>query len=111
MRYSEISALPGTPSEAKNTVLDIIAVYQGNNLNEIPLSVILKTLHRQNFDFDRRLIIDLIKNEPVIERITGDVIHLKSEEPEDVLNPEEADKSKEAVKKMAKKALKKEIGK
>lgn len=111
MRYSEIAALPGTPSEAKNTILDIIAVYQGNNLSEIPMSVVLKTLHRQNFDFDRRLVIDLIKNEPAIERVTGDIIHLKSEEPEDVISPEEEDKSKEAVKKMAKKALKKEIGK
>lgn len=111
MRYSEIATLPGTPSEAKNVVLDLVTVYQGKNQKEIPLGVVLKTLHRQGFDIDRRLLIDLIKNEPSIERISSTTIQLKSEEDTlDVVGQDEAEKSKEKVKQMAKKALKKEIG-
>ena len=112
MRYSEIATLPGTPSEAKNVVLDLIAVYQGKNQTEIPLGVVLKTLHRQNFDIDRRLLIDLIKDEPSVERISSNSILLKSDEDEtlDVVGKDEQEKSKQKVKQMAKKALKKEIG-
>lgn len=110
MRYSEIAPLPVTPSEAKNTILDIITVYQGRNLTEVPLNVVLKTLHRQNFDLDKRLLIDLIKEEPNVERITSDNIILKSREIEDVISPEQEDKSQLAVKQMAKKKIKKEIG-
>lgn len=110
MRYSEIAPLPATPQEAKNALLDIIAVYSGNNRDEIPLNVIMKTLHRQNFDFDRRLIIDMLKDEPSIKRISNDVVYLATEPEEDVVSPDEADKSKEKVKQMAKKTLKKTIG-
>ena len=111
MRYSEIASLPGTPSEAKNAILDLITVYQGHNQNEVPLDAVLKMLHRQNFDVDSRLIIDLIKDEPIINRISGGTIHLNSEKDDlDAVSKDEVEKSKEKVKKMAKKALKKEIG-
>lgn len=110
MRYSEIASLPGTPSEAKSTILDIITVYQGKNLSEIPLNVILKVLHKQNFDLDKRLLIDLIKDEPAVNRISSDKIYLKTEEPEDIISPDQQDQSQLAVKQMAKKKLKKEIG-
>lgn len=106
MRYSEISSLPGTPDEAKNSVLDIMAVYQGKNKTEIPLSVVMKTLHKQNFDVDRRLLIDLIKDEPPIKRISGDVIYLNTEDADtDMVSKDEGEKSKEKVEKMAKKAV------
>lgn len=111
MRYSEIATLPGTPSEAKNTILDIAAVYQGKGATEIPLGVVLKTLHRQNFDIDRRLLVDLIKNEPLIKRVSSDKIYLAAEDTTDVAGKDEEEKSKEKVKKMAKKTLKKDVGK
>lgn len=111
MRYSEIATLPGTPSEIKNAILDIVTVYQGKNKDEIPLDVVLKTLHQQNFDTDRRLIIDLIKEEPSIDRISGGTIYLKTKEDDiDVVSKDKSEESKEKVKKMAKKTLKKEIG-
>ena len=106
MRYSEISSLPGTPEEAKNSVLDIMAVYQGKGKSEIPLSVVMKTLHKQDFDVDRRLLIDLIKDEPPIKRISGDMIYLNTEDEDtDVVSKDEGEKSKEKVEKMAKKAV------
>jgi len=105
-------ALPGTPSEAKNSILDLMAVYQGKNFDEIPLDVILKTLHKQKYDVDRRLVIDLIKDEPNVKRISGNIVYLKtSDEDElDVVGKDEEEKSKEKVKSMAKKALKKGKG-
>ena len=106
MRYSEISSLPGTPEEAKNSVLDIMAVYQGKGKSEIPLSVVMKTLHKQDFDVDRRLLIDLIKDEPPIKRISGDMIYLNTEDEDtDIVSKDEGEKSKEKVEKMAKKAV------
>ena len=106
MRYSEISSLPATPDEAKNAVLDIITVFQGKNKSEIPLSVVMKTLHRQNFDVDRRLLIDLIKDEPTIKRISGDMIYLNTgDDDTDMVSKDEGEKSKEKVEKMAKKAV------
>lgn len=111
MRLSELMALPGTPSEAKNSILDLMAVYQGKNLNEIPIDIILKTLHRQNYDVDRRLVIDLIQNEPNVKRISGNVVYLNMGD--DDLEPasqDEEEKSKKKVKQMAKKSLKKKIG-
>jgi hypothetical protein len=111
MRFSEIATLPGTPSEAKNAILDLMTVYQGKNINEVPLDVIMKMLHRQDFDVDRRLVIDLIKNEPNVKRISSGTVYLNSEDDElDAVSKDEEEKSKETVKKMAKKALKKEIG-
>lgn len=106
MRYSEIATLPGTPEEAKQTILDMIAVYQAKGHKEIPINVVLKTLHKQNFDIDRRLLVDLIQGEPSIERVSGDtiVIDTGEEEPE-LLSPDEAEMSKEKVKQMSKKAI------
>lgn len=111
MRYSDIAALPGTPEEAKNVLLDLITVYQAKNKSEIPLDVVMKTLHRQNFDTDRRLIIDLIKNEPAVKRISNGIIYLSMESDEETVGPTEKEKSKDKVKDMAKKTLKKEVGK
>jgi uncharacterized protein YneF (UPF0154 family) len=106
MRYSEIASLPGTPEEAKNSVLDIMAVYQGNGKSEIPINVVMKTLHKQNFDIDRRLLINLIKDEPPIKRISGDMIYLDTEDEDtDVVSKDEGEKSKEKVEQMAKKAI------
>ena len=110
MRYSEIAALPGTPDETKNAILDIITVYQAKNQTEIPLTVILKTLHRQNYDVDRRLVIDLIKDMDVVKRISSNVVYLQTDDSDDVAGKDEAEKSKDTVKQMAKKTLKKEAG-
>lgn len=106
MRYSEIATLPGTPEEAKNAVLDIMTVYQGQGRDEVPLRTIMKTLHKQGFDIDRRLLVDLIKDEPSIKRITQDSIHLNTgEEDMTPVSKDEGEKSKEKVKKLAKKAI------
>lgn len=111
MRYSEIFLLPGTPQEAKNVVMDILTVYQAVGKNEVPLETILKTLHKQNFDIDRRMLIDLIKNQSPIDRISDGVVYIKTTEPEDIedvdlVSDTEEEKSKQKVEKMANKALK-----
>lgn len=111
MRYSEIYLLPGTPEEAKNVVMDILTVYQAVGKNEVPLEVIIKTLHKQNFDIDRRMLIDLIKNQSPIDRISDGVVYIKTTEPEEfedmeVASDTEEEKSKKKVEKMANKALK-----
>ena len=106
MRYSEISSLPGTPDEAKNTIMDIMVVFKGKNKDEIPVNVILKTLHKQNFDLDRRMLIDLIKDDPMVKRISGDTIYLDNPTDDtDIVSKDEGEKSKEKVEKMAKKAV------
>lgn len=109
MRYSEIATLPGTPEEAKNTVMDIVALYQSLNKDEVPLKVIMKALHRQKFDIDRRLLIDFIKNESPIESISDGIIHLKKhaseEEDSDTVAVDNKEKNKKKVEKMAKKAI------
>lgn len=111
MRLREIMVLPGTPSEAKNSILDLMAVYQGRNLKEIPIDVILKTLHRQNYDVDRRLVADLIKDEPNVKRISNNTVYLNTGEDDlEVSSEDEQQKNKEKVKQMAKKSLKKKIG-
>jgi hypothetical protein len=106
MRYSEIAGLPGTPEEARNLIMDIMAVYQGKGKSEIPINVVMKTLHKQNFELDRRLLIDLIQDEASVKRIDGDTIHLDTGEDEiDFVSKDEGDLSKEKVKQMAKKAI------
>lgn len=106
MRYSEIAGLPGTPEEAKNVVLDILTVYQANGKTEIPIKFVLQSLQKQNFDIDRRLLIDLIKEQPNIDRIAGNSIHIKSDQDDDEFTSvDQGDMSKEKVKQMAKKAI------
>lgn len=111
MRYSDIAPLPGTPSEAKNVILDIITVFQAKNLSEVPVSSVLQVLRRQNYDIDKRMLIDLIQDQPMVNRINNGTILLKSDEPEDTISVGQKDLSANAVKNMAKKKLKKEIGK
>ena len=112
MRYSEISTIPGSPDEAKNAILDIVTVYSGTGKTEIPLRVILKTMHRQNFDVDERLVIDILKNEPSVKRISDGIVHLSTEDYDtEPVSKDEEEKSGETVKQMAKKSLKKKIGK
>lgn len=107
MRYSEIASLPGTPEEAKNTVMDMLAVYQSNGKDQLPLEVVLKTLHKQDFDVDRRMLIDLIKELPSIKRISGNTIFIDTgeEEDTDIVSPDEAETSQNRVEKMAKDAI------
>jgi hypothetical protein len=106
MRYSEIAGLPGTPEEARNTVMDIVTVYQGNNKTEIPVDVMIKTLYKQGFDLDRRLLIDLIKDQPAIKRVSSNVIYLDTgDEDTSFISKDEGEKSKEKVEKLAKKAI------
>jgi hypothetical protein len=106
MRYSEIATLPGTPDEAKHSVMDIVAVYQGNGKTEIPVNVVMKTLHKQGFDLDRRLLIDLIKDNESIKRISGDIIYLDTgKEDTAFVSKDEGEKSKEKVEKLAKRAI------
>ena len=114
MRYSEISILPGTPQEAKNVIMDILTAARALDNESIPLSTVLKSLHKQNFDIDRRMLIDLVKDESPVDRITDGLIFFKkASSPDDELetiSDEEEQKSKEKVEQMAKKALKKKKG-
>lgn len=106
MRWSEIDALPATPSEAKNTVMDIMAVYKSNNRTEIPVNAIMRTLHRQGYDIDRRLLSDLLKDEPWIKRISADTIFLDTGELEpEMISPDQGQRNKEKVKQMAQSAI------
>ncbi len=106
MRYREIATLPGTPEEAKNLIMDMIAVYQGNDKHEIPITVMMKTLYKQGFDLDRRLLIDLIKDNELINRISNETVYLNTGEDDlELVSQDEGDFSKEKVKQMAKKAI------
>lgn len=111
MRYSEFSVLPGTPEEAKSLIVDLLTLYLGNNKSEVPLKLVLSTLRHHGFDIDRRLAIDLIKNEPIVNRVHGKNIYLNNEPEEDVASKDETELSKQKVKDMAKKTIKKKVAK
>jgi hypothetical protein len=108
MRYKEISQLPGTPEEAENAVLDLVAVYQSHDVTEIPMNEILGVLHDQGFDADRRWVMDALQDKPGISRIEKDKVVLHTDEPTGT-GVDDKDFNRERVKGMAAKSARKSI--
>ena len=107
MRYADLTALPTMPDEANNSILDLVTVAIGNGKTEIPMEDVLEVLHQQGWDFTRRMIMDVLKDNKMIKRTTKDKIILagNSEDTGDA-SQHEVEKGKKHVDKMAKKALK-----
>jgi hypothetical protein len=108
MRYADLKVLSSTPDEAKTSIIDLVSVASGNNRTDIPMDEILSVMHQQGWDLTRRMIMDLLKDNEMVERITKDSIILKNEDnvsPADVID-KEAERSKDHVDKLAKKAMK-----
>jgi len=110
MRYSEISNLPSTPEEAKNSIIDLVTVYRSRDEAKIPMKEILGVLHNQGFDANTRWVMDTLQDQDGVTRITPDGVYLQQEtQPTSVASSEEQDKSEEKVSKMAAKAAKKGV--
>lgn len=109
MRYSEIASLPSTPDEARDTILDLVTVYRSRDEKEIPMPEILKLLHNQGFDADRRWVMDTLKDQSGIRRVTKDAVILQTDEPESEVGDDEQAKSEKKVSKMASKTAKKSV--
>ena len=107
MRYAELTALPGTPEEARNTIIDVVTVYNGRNASEIPMSAIIDTLHDSGYDITPRMVMDVLQGNEAIKRISKDTVYLKSDEADMGSIPDqEKEKAEKHVEKMAKKAIK-----
>lgn len=109
MRYSEIASLPSTPDEAKDSILDLVIVYRSRDKAEIPMTEILKMLHNQGFDADRRWVMDTLKNQAGIKRVTKDAVLLQTDEPDGEVSDTEQEKSEKKVSKMASKTARKSV--
>lgn len=109
MRYKEIASLPSTPDEAKNGIMDLVAVYRSRDQASIPMDEILAMLHNQGFDADRRWVMDTLKDKQGIVRITKDKVILKQEEPAEGPSDDQQEKSEKKVTKMATKAARKSV--
>ena len=109
MRYADLTALPTMPDEANNSILDLVTVAIGNGKTEIPMEDVLEVLHQQGWDFTRRMIMDVLKDNKMIKRTTTDKIILVGDtEDTGDASQQEVEKGKKHVDKMAKKALKKQ---
>lgn len=111
MRYAELTSLPGTPEEAKNSVIDLVTVYSGKNKSSIPMDEVVSMLHGQGYDITPRMIMDILQDNDMIKRITKDKIELKGGDEDMGMIPDpEKEKTKKHVEKMAKKTIKKDTG-
>ena len=108
MRYSEISSLPSTPAEAKQAMIDLVTVYRSRDEATIPMDEILGILHNQGFDANRRWVMDALKDQDGIVRITPVSVYLQQDTIDSsVAAGKEQAKSEDKVSKMAAKAAKK----
>lgn len=103
MRYSEIAALPPSPQEAQNAVMDMLTVFLARGWDKVPVNSVLRSLHRQDYDLDRQLLVDLItdlanQEGGVVKRVSGDMIELNTGEPEaEMVSPDEGQRSRSKV--------------
>jgi hypothetical protein len=109
MRYADLKVVGSTPDDAKTSIIDLVSVASGNGRTEIPMSEILSVMHQQGWDISRRMIMDILQDNEMIERITKDSILLKNEnqvDPADVIDKEKQ-RGAEHVDKLAMKAMNK----
>lgn len=109
MRYAELASIPGTPEEARNNIIDIITVYLSDNKTEIPMARVLKMMHNQGYDLTGRMVMDVLKDNDSVKRITKDTIYLKGGDEDFGEIPDaEEEKAEKHIASMAKKAIKRE---
>jgi hypothetical protein len=114
MRYADLTSLPGTTEEAKNSILDLVAIYASKNKTEIPMKVVLAILHDQGYDMTPKMIIDIVTGNSSVKDTTTDMITLKGaddagldvEGAEDQVNKDK-EKNQKHVEKLAQKAARK----
>jgi hypothetical protein len=108
MRYAEISALPGTPEEAKNSVINIITMYSSKGKTKVPMQEVLATLRNEGYDLTPRMIMDVLQDNELVRKSTKDTIHLAGDEADmGMVADQEKENSKKHVEKMAKQTMKK----
>lgn len=112
MRYAELTSLPGTPEEARDSIVDIVTVYSGKNKPSIDMKEIIGMLHNKGYDLTPRMVMDVLQDNELIKRITKDEIVLKGGDDDMGMIPDqEKEKAEQHVEKLAKKTIKKDIGK
>lgn len=107
MRYADLQVLSSTPEEAETSVVDLVSVASGNNRPEISMDEILSVMHQQGWEMTRGMIMDILKDNEMVERITKDKIILKNDNqvnPAQVVS-KEAERNEKHVDKLAKTAL------
>lgn len=108
MRYAEISSLPSTPDEAENSIIDLVTVYRSRDAAKIPMDEILGILHNQGFDANTRWVMDTLKDQDGVTRITPEGVFLQQDTLDSgVASEPQQDQSQDKVSKMAAKAAKK----
>lgn len=111
MRYAELMSLPSTPEEAKDSIFDLMSVYLGKNKSKIPMDDIVDMLGGQGYNVTPGMIMDVLRDNEMVKRITKDSVELKgSDEDMGMIPDKEKEKTKKHVKKMAKKTIKKDTG-
>ena len=112
MRYAELTSLPSTPEEARNSIIDIVTVYSGKNKPSIDMDEVIGMLHDGGYDLTPRMVMDVLQDNDLIKKITKDEIMLKGGDDDMGMIPDqEKEKTKKHVEKLAKKTIKKDIGK
>jgi hypothetical protein len=108
MRYAEISALPGTPEEAKNSIINIVTMYSSKGKSEVPMQEILATLRNEGYDLTPRMVMDALQDNELVRKSTKDTVQLAGDEADmGMVAKGEKENSKKHVDKMARQAMKK----
>lgn len=108
MRYAEISALPGTPEEAKATIVNLITMYSSKGETKVPMQEVLATLRNEGYDLTPRMIMDVLQDNEMVQKSTKDTIHLSGDEADMGMIPDhKKESSKKHVEKMARQSMKK----
>lgn len=111
MRYAELTSLPGTPDEAKNSILDLVTVYVGKNKSKIPMEEVIDMLRNIGYDITPGMVMDVLQGNDMVKKSTKEFVYLKGGDDDMGMIPDkEKEKTKKHVEKMAKKAIKKDTG-
>lgn len=108
MRYADITALPAAPEEADNSIINLVTMASSKNKAELPMEEVLDMLHNEGFDLTPRMVMDVLKGNKMVTKVTKNTIHLATDDADLGMIPDhEEEKSKEHVEKMAKQTIKK----
>lgn len=112
MRYAELTALPGTPEEASASILNLVTMYSSKNQKEVPMEDVLAVLHNEGYDLTPRMIMDVLKDNKLVSKVSKDTLYLAGDEADMGMIPDQdKDKTKKHVEKMAKQTIKKDTRK
>lgn len=101
--------MPGTPEEASNSIVNLVTMASSKGKPNIPMEEVLAMLHNEGYDLTPRMVMDALKGNKLVKRVTKDDVQLASDEAEMGMIPDQQkEKAEKHVEKLAKKTIDKD---